>query len=495
MGCKSNPVAVLDGPESLQKVFACNAAARQEGIAVGMTKVEATLLPTVRLFKRMMDQEHSAHEALMDCGYSFSPRVESTCPGTIILDLTGAERLFGSAIHISRKLSACALQLGIEANVALAANPDAALHTARGFSGTTVIHEGREAIHMASLSIAVLQPGAEILETLASWGVRDFQSLSALPAIPLKQRLGEYGVHLQRLARGETQRELIPAEPVTRFQESIELEEPLELLEPLGFMLNRLLEQLLSRLVMRSLASDRVQLDLELEVHADRQLKSARSSPDATRAYQRTLKLPIATQDIKILLKLLQLDLADNPPQAPIRRVSVELFPARLRVAQAGLFQPRAPEPSKLEVTLARLRAVVGDKDEQGRDMVGFPVVNDSYKPDDFSVMPVPPQSACDEEPELPSVPVIALRRFRPPLQAKVELADNAPVSLIFQGTKKNIVNASGPWRNAGSWWDRAGEWNRDEWDVEAIFQSGKAVYRIFCDRQSGQWFVEGMYD
>ncbi len=493
--CKRDSLAVLDGPESLQKVFACNAAARQAGISVGMTKVQAALLPTVTLRKRMMDQEQAAHAALMDCGYSFSPRVESTCPGTVIVELTGAERLLGWAINISSNLSARVLECGIEANVALAANPDAALHAARGFSGITVIHRGKEAIQMASLPIAVLQPEAELLQTLESWGVRDFQSLAALPSLPLKQRLGEYGLCLQQLARGETQRELIPAEPVTRFQESMDLEEPLELLEPLGFVLNRLLEHLLSRLTMRALATDRVQLDLELEVHADRQLKSGRSATVSSRVYHRTLKLPVPTQDIKILLKLLQLDLAANPPQAPIRKVSVEVVPAKLRVAQAGLFQPRAPEPAKLEVTLARLRATVGEKDDQGREMVGFPIVNDSYKPDDFTVMPVQPQAEREEEPELPAVPVMALRRFRPPLQAKVEVAGNAPVSLVFQGKKKNIVNASGPWRNAGAWWDKAGEWNRDEWDVEAIVQGGRAVYRIFRDHQSGQWFVDGMYD
>jgi protein ImuB len=81
--------------------------------------------------------------------------------------------------------------------------------------------------------------------------------------------------------------------------------------------------------------------------------------------YQRTLKLAAPSQDVKVLLKLLHLDLSAHPPEAPIKKITVEAFPARLRSVQAGLFQPLAPEPAKLEITLARLRDVVGAEDGQ----------------------------------------------------------------------------------------------------------------------------------
>src|SRR5215472_12500589 len=311
-----DPIAVLDGPESLLKVFACNARARTAGIALGMTKIQAEACPGVALRKRTVEQEEEAQAALLECARSFSPRVESTCSGSVIVDLTGAERLLGSQREIGQQLATRAAACGFAANIGIAANADTALHAARGFAGITVIAPGEEAQRLAGLPVEVLEPSPEILDTLESWGIRNFQSLAALPAVPLTQRLGQPGLHLQRLARGEVQRELVPASPPPLFQEA-ELEEAIDLLEPLGFILNRLLDELLDRLRARSLATDQVHVDLELEVHADRQLQ-AENPPESTTIptlplHQRVLKLPVPTQDAKVLLKLLQLDLAAHP--------------------------------------------------------------------------------------------------------------------------------------------------------------------------------------
>lgn len=492
---REDPVAMLDGPDSLQKVFGCNEPARRAGIEPGMTKIQASVLPKIILRKRMIEQEQTAHSALMDCGHSFSPCVESTCPGTIILDLTGTERLLGLREEIGIQLAAQAAECGLEVHVGLAANPDTALHAARGFAGITMIHAGQEALRLACLPIEVLQPDAEVLETLESWGIHDLKSLGSLPEISLSQRLGQYGLYLQQLARGAIRRELVPAEPIARFQESLELEEPVELLEPLVFVFHRLLEQLTNRLAIRSLATDQVQVRLELELHADRQLQSTSMTAVTADLHQRTLKLPVPTQDIDILLKLLQLDLSAHPPQWPVKKVTLELLPARIRFNQPGLFQPRAPEPAKLEVTMAKLRAILGEKDEQGRNRVGFPIITDSHKPDSFEVLSTPAETKSRKQHKRQSVPRIAFRVFRPPIQAKVELAANVPAAIVFQGTKKKVVNASGPWRKDGAWWDKAGEWKRDEWDVELNVPEGKTLYRLFCDRSSGEWFVEGMYN
>ena len=67
-------IAVLDGPPNQMKVFACNEPARQAGIEIGMTKIQAEALPCVALRKRVLDHEFVAHAALLECGGKFSPR-------------------------------------------------------------------------------------------------------------------------------------------------------------------------------------------------------------------------------------------------------------------------------------------------------------------------------------------------------------------------------------------------------------------------------------
>jgi protein ImuB len=490
-------VAVLDGPQSLLKVFACNGPAQRAGIRIGMTKLQAEACAGVVLKKRTLEQEESAQTALLGCAYSFSPRVESTCSGTVIVDLTGTDRLLGSSQEMGQQLAIRAQACGFIVTVGIAANADAALHAARGFSGITVIAPGEEALRLGCLPVEVLQPSPEILDTLDSWGIRDFKSLAALPPIPLTQRLGQAGLHLQQFARGEVQRELVLAEPPVAFQENIELEEAVDVLEPLGFIINRLLEDVASRLKAKSLATDQVQVDLGLEVHLDRQLK-LESSPDSSAIttatlHQRTLKLPVPTQDAKVLLKLLQLDLAAHPPPAPVKKIAFEVFPARIRLTQTGLFQPLAPEPAKLEISLARLRATVGEKDQEGRERVGFPVVTDSHQPDSFQVMP---SSAGPKELRecLPS-PSLVLRWFRPPYMARIELSNAVPAAVVFNGVRAKVIHACGPWHSSGTWWDKSGQWQREEWDVDLGLNGVSRLYRIFRDLESRQWFVEGMYD
>jgi protein ImuB len=489
----SHAVVVLDGPESLLKVIACNTAARAAGVAIGMTKLQAESCGVAQLRKRVEEQEDSTQAALLDCGYSFSPRLESTAPGTVIVDFTGSERLLGAAEEIGMRLLRHAEACGFVVNVALAANPDAAMHAARGLKGLTVIAAGEEAARLGSLPIEVLEPPEEILEVLTQWGITDFKSLAALPEVPLTERLGQPGLYLQRLAKGEVQRELKPAEALPSFRESMEPEEAIDLLEPLGFILNRLLEQLTLRLREKSLATDHVQLDLTLEAHPEQQLCADSPALTVNSQFQRTIKLPVPCQDSRTLLKLLQLDLNAHPPEAPVRKIALEAFPARLRYVQAGLFQPLAPEPAKLEITLARLRSVVGAEDGHGRSRVGFPSVLDSHRPDSFQVLPAGFVSVREED--FQSSCQLAVRFFRPALAARVELRQGRPVAVAFHHVRAGVVRAAGPWRVTGAWWDAGGEWQRDEWDLYLNLDGAVALYRVFQDLFTGQWYVEGMYD
>ena len=253
---RSQAVAIFEGKTPLEKVFAVNESARRIGITAGMTKAQAELCSEVTLRPRSLLQESVAHAALLDCAQSFSPCVEDAAADTVILDLAGMESLFGSLPEIARNLFRHAAELGLGGSVAVASNPDAAVLAAYGFSGVTVIPAGRESESLGSLSAEVLfaygygrkkeddqknEPGPHetLLQTLDRWGVRNLRDLAALPALALSERLGQEGLRLQQLARGASSRTLVPVETPPIFEEAIELEYPIVLLEPLAFLLNR----------------------------------------------------------------------------------------------------------------------------------------------------------------------------------------------------------------------------------------------------------------
>src|ERR1700730_13539592 len=263
---RRSPLALLDGPASLLKIVALNDAARNVGLKVGMTKLQVKTSHGVLLRKRSAAREDSAQAALLQCANAFSPRIESTCPGTVILDLAGTEKLFGSLERLSCKIAVCARQIGFHLRIAIASNPDAALYAARGFEGITIIPVGEEANRLASLNIRFLPSTPEVLDVLDSWGIRTFRSLAALPPIALVERLGQGGLRLQELAQGRISRPLFPVEPEPDFVESHEFDDPVETLESLAFVLNRLLQQICGRLVSHSRATNELCLTLDLEV-------------------------------------------------------------------------------------------------------------------------------------------------------------------------------------------------------------------------------------
>jgi protein ImuB len=484
-------LALLDGPDALLKVIACNKPARDAGIRIGITKLQAEAFG-IDLRRRIKSDEESAQGALMECAYNFSPRIEATAPGTIIFDLAGSERLLGDENAIAGLILDQVKDRGFDCNVSIAANPDAAHCAAKGFKGVTLMDEDDEAWHLSFLPITVLEPEPEVQDILDAWGIRNLKSLAALPAIQLTERLGQYGLHLQRLARGAVTRELVPFDFPTAFKECEELEESIELQAPLCLVIKNLLNRLMERLIGKSLATDRIDMDLCLEVNSDRE---ASASPSRTSLvmYSRVVKVPVPVQDAGILLKLIELDLAAHPPYAPVKKIEIEATPARIRYTQAGLFQRLAPEPARLEIAIAQIQAEFGETDSQGRGRVGFLTLLDSHRPDQFQI------TKSFEKPMVQNQTIAqpnVLLRFRPAIPARVEVnAGKVPFSLGFSRKKSRVIAASGPWRRGGEWWEAKDKWLREEWDVELAVDGRLVMYRVYRDLSNQQWFVEGVYD
>jgi protein ImuB len=526
---RTRSVAVLTGRPPLEKVVALNERARQSGAELGATKSQLEAWENLMLRARSESQEKSAHAALLDCAQSFSPEVEDTSPGTVLLNLAGLEPLLGPLPTIARDLARRVSQIGLEASIAVAANPDAALLAARGFPGITLIFEGREAEQLGNLPVDVLletfsstvEEATRCVETFDRWGIRKLRALAALPEVPVSERLGQQGIRLQKLARGAVSRNLRVLEPQLIFAESVELEYPIVLLEPLAFLLNRMLEQVCARLSSRALAVQELHLNLEL----------AATLPNACASFNRKLRLPTPMLDAKVFLKLLQLDLQAHPPGAPIVKIHLSADPAPPRALQNGLFQPLFPEPEKLELTLARIAGIVGE----GR--VGSVELLDTHREGAFAVRhfaptePAPAElkakhevkqsgnrkkdtsmpendSACEidachtgeklgETAQKQMSAVIALRLFRPPLSASVTVREARPVRircLQRENIAGEIVWTAGPWRSSGDWSEQEG-WSREEWDIAIPAETGLVLYRLVQDKLSGNWFVEGTYD
>ena len=456
------------------------------------------------MFACIYSEKLTADLSLTDFAYAFSPLVEETRGGTVVIDVDGCELLFGSAYQLAREVARRAKQSrtsgGLETavNVAIAANADAAIHAATRLQGITFVSPGEELTCLGEFPITHLdyslvnvdeQVAAEIFETLRLWGIRNFRDFASLPVAGVSERLGQDGIRLQQLAAGKTERHLKIKQPAPVFANSFELEHPLVELEALSFIFARLLHQLCAALNAYALATNELLVELRLE--------------DQT-THERRLSLPYPMRDHKVFLKLLLLDTEMHPPAAAITAVSITCEPVKPRVLQNGLFVPLAPAPDKLELTLARLAKLVGEEN------LGSPSVLDTHRPDAFAmkrfVLPVKSdlRRRAKKKPSQPAIGNrLGLRMFRPPLRAVVETEQGCPTQISAWGKQRSVygkvVQLAGPWRTTGDWW-REDRWARDEWDV-ALSSSNKlsdeppGLYRIYRKLNSEMWFVAGNYD
>jgi protein ImuB len=464
---------------------------------------------------------------------AFSPRYERHGEHLVTIDVRGLDRLLGSPRTIGEELRRDAADRGLRAHIAIARTRTAARVLALSAPGLRVVEAGQEAAALAPIPIGILEKiededrpqrsPAEILSVLKTWGIRTLGEFAALPSAALSARLGRQGLAWQAIARGEDTRPLVPSRADERFDATLALEWPIEGLEPLSFVLTRLLEPLSTRLEARDRGAAALHIELGLVTRE---------------MHRRGLDLPSPLRDVRTLRTLALLDLESHPPAAAIDQVTITIDPTPGRVLQHTLFTRPHPTPEQLSTLLARLGALMG------QDRIGAPAMVDSPRPGVFAMKPFAIEHEHDDyrrarrdrraitvEGSAGSAVsalnvVTALRRCRQPVPARVAVGlDQRPVRVTtdrrsFAGG--SVTACVGPWRTSGEWWatgqegrdrqdgqdgrtERArlavarsqsrasgGGWDRDEWDVAL---NDGAVYRIFRDRSTDAWFIEAIVD
>ena len=263
-------------------------------------------------------------------------------------------------------------------------------------------------------------------------------------------------------------RPLVPAGVGELFEESLDLEWPIDGLEPLSFVLARLLEPLCDRLERGDRGAVVLRVTLTLVTGPRHSLGEGGRD-----RHERVLELPAPMRDARVLRTLALLDLESNPPPAAIDRVAVGVDVAEGRVLQFGLFA-RALPTDTLATLLARLGALMGS------DRVGAPSLVDTYRPGAFAMAKFDPprtftnprlcasesdalrraspkpSAAAGPIPNSSAPPASVLRRFRSPIPARVVVEQGRPVRVTTDRrgcAGGRVEHCEGPWRSSGDWW------------------------------------------
>lgn len=472
---QSAPSIILDGSPPQERVCALNSHARKRGVVQGLTRLEVEELGNINILTRSAPTESSARTVLLESLSQFSPRIEETFAGNacaFALDITGTERLFGPPEQIAQRLRDSLLAAGFRASISVSSN----FHTARiksEFSrGISVIPTGSESKSLMQIPISALHLELDHYETFALWGIGTLGELAALPEEEMIPRFGQQSRTWLALSRGNAEHTFQPIEEKFELKEHIEFETHIEQLDSLLFIGANMINNLVARASCRalSLASIRIHMALEESRHHERLIQPA-----------------IPSNDRKFLLKLLQLEIAAHPPQAAVVSLTLTAEAGHSSKVQLGLFAPQTPEPSRLDVTLARLKAMVG------ADRVGAPVLLDTHRPGHFELHEF---SVLDQNP--PSSPTstrTSLRRVRPPHPLNVRIQEGKPLSFRDGPALYQISMAYGPWHSSGCWW-AVDRWDIEEWDIMATTSTGESLSCLLVhDHLNGKWLLDAYYD
>lgn len=470
------PVAILNDLPPLQIVIGMSHKARRLGVAQGMTSTELEGFPELVILRRSETEEASTKLAVLETAAGFTPRIQvwpSQNSFVCVLDMTGTALIFGDASQAAKSIATSIDSLGLHVRIAVSQNFHTAICVAPfAHRSPRVILTDRERDALAQLPLSALPLTLAQTEALNMWGLRTVGEFANLPQRDLVSRMGQSGYHLQLMARGEHPHVFMPEEPSFFLEERIEFDYAEERLDSLLFVIGPMLDQLIARASARALALASVTLRLALE---------------GGNEHCSTIKPAIPLTDKSALLRLLHLDLQANAPSASVVRMCIHADAGKRGAAQGGLFSPQLPEPTRLDLTLAQIEAMVG------RGAIGSPRLLDTHRADSI-VMDRFTASAKQSDAD-PHALSIMLRRVRPPAVLHTRLdGEGRPSWFAWQGQRYTVTDAFGPWRCSGEWWSQQA-WAREEWDIRATTGDRVLVCVLLHDLLHKQWALEALYD
>ncbi len=258
------PVAVTSG----NQVMACSAAARREGVRIGLRRREAqSRCPGLVVRARDPVQEARAFEPVVAAIATLVPAIEVSRPGLCALDVRRAERYFGGEPALCQRVAevaSSALPFPMEVGVGIAEGLFAATLAARR---KAIVPREATASFLAPYPLSVLRRPA-LAELLSRLGIHTLGAFAALPAASVLARFGPDAAAAHRLARGLDDELVRFTPPPEKFSTAIELDPAVDRVDRVVAVGKMAAEELLSRLDQQRLVCTQLCIELRSE-HAE----------------------------------------------------------------------------------------------------------------------------------------------------------------------------------------------------------------------------------
>jgi protein ImuB len=347
-------------------VIDADATARTLGVRRGMPLGSAhRLVPEATFIDPDPEADRGTAEAVFEALGAFSPSLAGSADprdvafGLFEVGIDGLGPLWGPEPVLAERLAgavAKALPGEVEPRVGIAGTHFAATIAAMaaGPDAPIIVPPSDEAVFLADRPSTLLTTDPDIRARLTRFGLRRIGAVAGLPTSALIARFGEEGGRLHARARGQETEPFRARRATKRLALALPIEPPVEELEPLRFVLHRLVAGLTGQLGARGLAADRAILALELDL--------AFAPTGTSPRIEVEQRFPEPTADAEAVERLLFARLEREPPPAAVQRLDLELRGTTPAAGQQlPLFVPQAARTARLDWQLARLALTYGE--------------------------------------------------------------------------------------------------------------------------------------
>ena len=450
----SLPAAVF----TANRVQACTAAARTDGVTVGQRRREAqSRCPELAVLKADPERDAREYERVAVAAEALAPGLEVLRPGLLACLVRGPARYFRSEAKAAEVLVDTVEALGVECRVGVADSLEVAVLAARR---AALVPAGGSAEFCAPLPIAVLaaEPAIagderpELVDLLVRLGLTTLGAYASLPETKVGTRFGVDGVLAHRLARGLGERAVsrrhIPPDLTTRQL----CDPPLDRVDTAAFAARALAETFHQRLAAADLSCTRLAIGATTEL-----------GRELTRTWRCASPLtPAATAD------RLRWQLDSWLSSSPGAITSLTLEPVEAIGAgriQFGLWGSEGEGDQRAGWALARVQGLLGP------ESVLVPALSGGRNPTQrISLIPWGQERSVPRDPAAPwpgSIPAPSPSRIaRTPAVLldhhgrDVGVTERGVLSgrphwfRVDRGKRVRVVGWGGPWPVDERWWD-----------------------------------------
>ena len=446
-------------------------------ISKGMPLADArALIPGLAIHDDEENRNTLLLRAIATWCIRYTPVAAVDLPNGITMDITGCAHLWGGESHYLRELLTRLKNAGYSSRAAIAGTPLTAWAIAHYGKIKAIIESGAEMATLQALPTAALRLPLETEERLLKLGLSTIGSFITMPRTALRRRFGEQILQQIDKALGITETFITPIQPVPVYQERLPCLEAIVNAGGIEIALNRLLENLCTRLQKQAKGLRKAVLTMH-RVDGDQQQISISTSAPSCNALH--------------LFKLFEPGIARIAPG-----MGIELF-----ILEAPLVEAAAPlqesfwegatglQDAELAKLMDRLSGRIG-----ATNLHRYLPAEHYWPERSIKLAGALQEKTNTAWPDARPRPAWLLPRPAP-VEVTAPVPDYPPMLFRYQGQLHKIKKADGPERIECEWWIEPGV-HRDYYCVEDeegrrywLFRAGH-----YTAAPAAQWFIHGFF-